>query len=939
MVGTPGYPRGVEAAGLVGRSDEAALINAFLVESVSGNSGGALLLTGEPGVGKTVLLDCAAEAARAAGTQVLRGAGVEFETHVTYAGLHQILLPLDVEFEHLRRRHRSVLSAALGLGASPAPDPTDVSEATLALLRLAAAHRPLLVIVDDVHWLDQPSAAVLELVSHRFTGGPLGLIAASRPADSSFRQSKIPAHKVQPLGDEAAAELLRDRFPTLTPRARARLVAEAQGNPLALLELAGEASGVHSADGMAPAVVAPARSLRTLFASRVGQLPAAARHLLVRAALDGTGDPRVLRTTGAGHPRYGDLAPAEQAGLVCFDEDAGRIAFAHPLIPSVVLKQSTSEELRSAHRALAQLLADQPERRAWHLAEATIGPDAWVAALLADVAQQSMQRGDAVGAVSALLRSAELSPSGSDRSRRLAEAALLGAEVTGELCRTPQLLATAREADPDHHHALQAAATASYMLLSGAGDVDTAHQLLAGALDGFSDRGADDERELDEVLGSLIMVCFYGGKADLWDLFHKTVAPAAPDVLVSLSGSTLCDPVRAESAVLEQLDRLIEASAHEADPGRIVRLATAGLFVDRASGLRQALLRVVHDGRRGGAVASAINALLLLGFDSFVTGAWDEAEDLLIEAQELCEAHGYGLLALSGRFIRALLAAGRGDFEAAGVLVDNITHWAAPRRFQVAQMYTHRIRALAALGRADYEDAYRNATAIGPAGVFVPCAPLNLHMLMDLVEAAVGSNRRTEADAHVTAIREAGIADLSPRLALLAAGASAIAASGTVATTLFEEALSAPGVERWSFELARVRLAYGQHLRRSRHVAASRVQLEAALDAFERIGARPWATRARNELRATAERRSRTRATGPAALTPRELEIARLAASGLSNKQIGEQLRLSARTVGAHLRHVFQKLGVASRVVLGEALGPVCPEPAETGRPPLKKES
>jgi DNA-binding CsgD family transcriptional regulator len=899
-----------------------ALIDSFLVESAIG--GGALLLTGGPGVGKTILLDFAAEAAKAAGTRVLRGVGVEFEADVTYAGLHQILLPLDGEFGLLDPGQRPVLSAALGFGASPAPDRMDVSEAVLALLRRAAARRPLLVIVDDAHWLDRPSVAVLELVAQRLAGSLSGLIAASRPTDGYFGRSRIPEHEVRPLDDEAATDLLRSRFPTLASRDCARLVVESQGNALALLELGSEAS----AHGTAAPVVAPARSLRTLFASRVRELPAPARHLLLRAALDGTGDPRILRSTGPGHPRYSDLAPAEQAGLIYCDENAGRIVFVHPLFRSVVLKQSTSSELRSAHRALAHLLADQPERRAWHLAEATIEPDARVAVLLADVAGRSMQRGDAVGAVAALLRSAELSPSGRDRGRRLAEAAYLGLDVTGELRSTPQLLAAAHEADPDHNQPLHAAATASYMLLSGAGDVDTAHRLLVGALDAIPVRDAADERVLNEVLGSLLMVCFFGGRADLWDLFHKAVAGAAADVLVSLCGSTFCDPVRVEAAVLEQLDRLIEESDHEVDPNRIVRLATAGVFVDRTSGLREALWRVVRDGRQGGAVASAIDALLLLGFDGFMTGTWEEAEDLLEEGQQFCEAHGYGLMALSGRFVRALLAAGRGDFEAAGVLVDDITRWATPRGIQVAQTYVHRIRTLAALGKSDYEDAYRNAIAISPAGVFAPYAPFSLHVLMDLVEAAVRSDRQAEADAHVTAMREADIAALSPRLAFLAAGAEAIAASGDAATALFEEALAVPGAERWGFELARVRLAYGEHLRRSRGIAASRVQLDAALDAFERMGARPWATRARNELRATGESRSRAGTAGPAALTPREREIAQLAATGLSNKQIGGQLRLSARTVGAHLRHVFQKLGVVSRVVLGDALVPAFPEQA-----------
>ncbi|MFD8810219.1 AAA family ATPase [Streptomyces sp. NPDC059627] len=932
----PGCPRRAGAGGLVGRSEELAVIGSFLVESAV--SGGALVLTGDAGVGKTVLLEVAAETARDAGTQVLRGVGVDFEADVTYAGLHQILLPLDGAFGLLDPGPRKVLSAALGFGSSPVPDPEDVSEAVLALLRRAAADRPVLVIVDDVHWFDRASTAVLESVSQRVSGTRCGLIVASRPTGSHVEHPGVTEHEVHPLDDETATDLLRSRFPTLAPRVCARLVAEAQGNALALLELGSEESGLHFVQGMAPAAVAPARSLRTLFASRVGELPAPTRHLLLRSALDTTGDPRILRSPVPGRPCDGDITPAEQAGLIRVDENAGRIVFAHPLIRSVVVKQSTSSELRAAHQALAQLLADQPERRAWHLAEATIEPDTQVAVLLADVVRRSMQRGDAVGAVAALLRSAELSPRGSDRSRRLAEAAYLGAQVTGELRAAPQLLAAAHEADPAHDKPLHAAVAASYMLLSGEGDVDTAHRLLVGAMDDFPSRDGTDERVLNEVLGTLLMVCFFGGRAELWDFFDKTVEATASDTLVSLCGSTLRDPVQAGAAVLEQLDRLIEESGHEVDPGRIVWLATAGVFVDRMSGLREALWRVVRDGRQGGAVASAINALLLLGFDDFMTGAWDEAEELLEEGLQLCDARGYGLLALPGRFAQALLAAGRGDFEAAGTVVDDITAWGRARGIRLARMYAHRVRTLVALGSGDYEEAYRHAAAVSPPGVFASDSPFALHVPMDLVEAAVRSSRQAEADAHVTAMREAGVAALSPRLALLAAGAAAIAASGDVAAVLFEEALAVPGAERWGFELARVQLAYGEHLRRSRAVSASRVQLGAALEAFERMGARPWATRARNELRATGESRSRAKIAGPAGLTPREHEVAQLAASGLSNKQIGVKLRLSPRTVGAHLRHVFQKLGVVSRVALGDALSPASPDQADDRTPRQERE-
>lgn len=910
---------GVGADALFGRDEEQALIDAFLKQSAA--EGGAMLLTGAPGVGKTALLDYAEETAVYAGTRVLRGAGTELERDVAYAGLHQVLLPLDGELGLLGARHRRVLSAALGFGSDPAPDRLEVSRATLAVLCRASVGRALLVIVDDAHELDRASTDVLGFVSSRLAGSPIGLLAASRPASvSRLGRAGMPEFDVRTIGDQDAIELLRSRFPALPPRVCPRLVAEAQGNALALLALGSEMSGVHVACGTAAAVVAPVRSLRTMFASRVSELPAPTRQLLLRVALDGTGDPRILCATRPGDPEPEVLADAERAGLVRWDQGSHCIEFAHPMIRSVVVKQSTKSERRTGHQALARLWTDQPERRAWHLAEATIEPDARVAVLLEDVARRSMQRGDGVGAVAALRRSAELSPRGNDQSRRLAEAAYVSASMTGELRDTPGLLAAAYEADPDLDESLHTAVAAASMFLAGEGDIDGAHQLLAGAIDAVSVKDVVDERVLNEAFGTLLMVCCFGARPELWDHFHKAALRVAPDLVLSLAGMAQDDPVRFRGADLEQLDRLIETSDGEGEPNRIVRLAVGGLFVDRLSGLRKALWRVVHNAGQGGAIASGINALLLLGLDGFMTGDWGEAEELVEEGLRRCDAHGYGLLTLPGRFVQALLAAGRGEFETAGALIDDITRWAAPRGVRLAQMYAYRVRTLAALGRGDYEDAYRQATAISPAGVFAPCAPFALHVLMDLVEAAVGTSRRAEAQAHVAAMQEAVVAALSPRLALLVGGSAAIAAPAGAATALFEEALAVPGADQWAFDLARVRLAYGEHLRRSRSVSASRVQLAAALAAFESMGAHPWATRARNELQATGESRSRAQGIGSAVLTPREREAAQLAAAGLSNKQIGERLRLSARTVGTHLGHVYQKLGVASRVALGPAL-------------------
>ncbi|WP_328499954.1 LuxR family transcriptional regulator [Streptomyces sp. NBC_00457] len=933
MLDRPGPPRPGEADGLVGRDEELALIRSFVDGAAT--VGGTLLLTGEPGVGKTELLDFAARTAEAAGSLVLRSAGVEFEADVTYSGLHQILLPLGGEFGLLGAGQRSALSVALGFGVGPAPNRLQVSEAALALLRRAADRQPLVMIVDDLQWLDRASAGVLGFVSRRLADSGVCFLGAARlGTESHFDRKDLPEHELRPLGEEAATDLVRSRFPTLVAGDRVRLVAEAQGNPLALLELAGyEASGPQAAAGSAaPVAGPPVGRLETLFASRVNELPAPTRRLALRLALDATGDPRILQSTGPGEPGPSDLEPAERSGLIRIDGNPRRIVFGHPLIRSAVVKESTGGERRHAHRALAQLLADQPERRAWHLAEASIEPDEQVASLLDEVAQLVLGRGDVVGAVATLLRAAELSPHGSDRSRRLARAAYIGAEAAGDLRSTPRLLAAAHAAAPGSNESLRATTAASYMLLSGEGDIDTAHRLLVGAIEAFSVRDDADDRVLNEAFATLLLVCFFGGRAELWDPFHAAVADFACDRLVSLCASTACDPVRTAAAVLEELDRLIHGSDEEVDPARIVRLAQTALHVDRLAGLRGALWRVARDGRQGGAVASGIHALILLSHEDFMTGRWDDAQRLVDEGLQLCQDHGYGLGALPGRYVKALLAAGRGDFDTAAAVTHDLERYAAPRGLGVARMYVAHARALAALGRGDYEAAYQQTTAISPAGVFASRVAMALRVPMDLVEAAVRSNRQAEADAHVAAMCATGMAVLSPRLALLVAGSAAMAASDSTATALFEEALATPGADRWAFELARVRLAYGEHLRRARAISAARVQLSAARDAFQRMGARPWATRAENELRATGQKRSHGGAVGPGALTSREREIAMLAVSGLSNKQIGERLRLSARTVGAHLRNVFQKLGIASRAALRDALDPrPCEPPDEAG--------
>ena len=907
------------ARGLVGRRGELELVRAFLDRACT--DGGALLLFGEPGVGKTALLDAAAEIASSAGTKALRAGGVEFEADVPYSGLHQLLLPLQGEFARLDAAERQALNVALGFGLGPAPARLVMSNATLSLLRGAAASAALLMVVDDVPWLDRATAGVLGFVARRLAGSRVGFFAASRSgSESFFERTGLPELELGPLDEEAASNLITAHFPALAPSVQERLLAEAQGNPLALVELPAMLTNAQRAAFQTlPTDLPLSRRLRTLFASRITALPDRTRHLLLLMALDGTGDARLLDGTAPSEPRMEDLALAERHRLAHVDESTHRLVFRHPLIRSTVVELATSEERRRAHHELAQIWIDQGDRRAWHLGHATVEPDEHVAELLEQAAHHILRRGDGVGAVSALTRAADLSPHGADRGRRLAEAAYIGADVTGQLRRASQLLADAHRADPEFMASLQAAATAAFVLINGDGDVETAHRLLVGAIDSAERVSAT---ALEEALNTLSLVCFFSGSADPWAAFYDGLARLEPNVPRTLHLISTCfaDPVRTGAAARPQLDRAIAELTTEEDPTVILKVGFAAGNVERLSECRHALWRVLRTGRQAGAVGSSIQALVLIAFDDFWTGQWAEAKRLADEALRLCEAHGFPLFAFSVRHVQAAVAAAQGQDTDAQALVDLMIEWAMPRGVRLVKPITDHIKVLIASGRGDFEEVYRLATNISAPGTF----PLHLHVahwvMMDLVEAAIRTDRANEASAHVAAVREANFAAISPRLGLLAGAAAAIGASDDRALELFDDALATPGADHWPFDLARVELACGERLRRLRAMAESRVHLTTALETFDRLGARPWASRAATELRATGQTKPRRIGLSTEDLTPQEREIALLAATGLTNKQIGQRLFLSHRTVAAHLHRAFPKLGVTTRAGLRDAL-------------------
>jgi DNA-binding CsgD family transcriptional regulator len=918
--GGPGRS-GSAGSRLFGRDKDVEYICGFIDEASV--RGGALLLSGEPGVGKTAVLEATASAASAAGTRVLRAAGAEFGAELSFSGLSQLLRPLRAEFRRLSAAHRDALTVALGFGEGPPSDRLVVSNAALILLHKLASAQPLLLVIDDLPWLDRPSAAVLGFIARRLGGSRAGFLAALRSGhESFFERAGLPMHELQPLGDDAAAGLLDARFPALGPRVRQRLLAEARGNPLALLELPAALSGPQRAALRAlPAVLPLNRRLQAVFASRANDMPARTRHLLLLAALEGTGDLALI--LAAALPAVADdLAPAERAQLVHVDDSSGRLTFSHPMTRSAVVENSTSAERRAAHRALAENLTGQPRRRAWHLADASAGPDEEVADLLEQLAHGSLWRGDAVGAVAALLRAADASQPGPDRSRRMAEAAFVGAIVTGELHSVPGLLDEARRADPQLSGSLHAAVAATFVLLNGDGDIPTVHRLVTDAIETRAGPYDADDSALLMGLFNLFLVCWCGGHAELWEPFHAALArftPAPPADLWLLS-RTNADPVRTAAAALGELDSAIRGLPTETNEFRILTVSSGAIYTDRLAACREPLRQVLRDGREGGAITLAISALRQLCIDAFFAGRWDEAQDMAEEGIQLCRTYDYPLWAWMLREHLAAIAAARGDYDAAQALTDEILGWAVPRGAGQAQTAAHRVAAMAALGQGDYEEAYQQVTAISAPGVLASHTVAALWVLMDLVEAAVRTGRNAEAAAHAAAMRDAGLAAISPRLALLTAGSAAIAAPAHEAAELFEDALAIPGTDLWPFDLARVQLSYGEHLRRARATIDARRHLSAALGTFQRLGARPWAARASDEMRATGLVAPRATAPGSAHLTPQQREIALLAATGLTNKQIGERLFLSPRTVAAHLYQIFPKVGITSRAALRAAL-------------------
>jgi DNA-binding CsgD family transcriptional regulator len=893
-----------------GRSAELERIDRFLARIAS--DGEAWLLCGESGVGKSFLLEATARAAASAHIRVLRGSGSEFEAHISYSCLNQLLLNVTAQIERLSPLFREPLTVALGLETGPVPDRRVVCDATVALLRLLASDGPVLAAVDDLNWVDRASAHVLSFAARRLAGARAGFIGAYRQGhEIFFNRTGLTEFFVGPLDESAAADLLDHRYPELTPGARRRVLSAARGNPLALVELPSVLNEPRrTAARQAPAVLPLSDRLQALYESRIAPLPRRTLSLLLLAVFDGSGDLRVLQAAGDCWEDLADLAPAERDGLISIDDAAARLAFRHPLIRSAVVGMSTHEQRRDAHRCLARVLIDQPERHAWHLAEAAISADENVAGLLEQAARTAAGRGDPIGAVSALVRAAELSPSDHDRARRLAEAAYTGAETTGDL-------ADAQSIESSLGGSLSAACAAVFLMLNSDGDVETAYRLLAGAIEAGDHGYRADDPALLEAVHNLALLCWWGSRPQWWEPFYRALdrMTPAPTDLLALLRKSFPDPATTAATAAREAERILAEIPEE----HVLGTGMASVYIDRLGDLRDGNWTIVHEGRASTPNRREVGALMHLCLDDFLTGDWAEGEQLADEGLDICRHYGFPFFEWYFLYNKAIFMAGRGRFDEASELADEMSRWAAPRGLRAAQLWAYHPRTLVALGQGDFERAFRNAEQISRAGALASHIPHSLWLTFDLVEAAVQTGRHEQARAHAEAMRESKVADISPRMSLIEHACSALAADDESTQPLFETALARGGGQRWRYDEARVRLAYGEWLRRTRSVSAARSQLLAASQIFQEMGADPWVARATSELRAVGER-APSGASMDAALTTQENEIALLAATGLTNKEIGGRLYVSHRTVSSHLYRIFPKLGITKRSALRDAL-------------------
>ena len=903
---------------LHGRQEECGAIDRLLADA-GGQRSRALVLRGEVGVGKSALLAYAAD--RAAGRmRVLWGSGVESESELAFAALHQLVRPVLDRVDRLPGPQATALQGAFGLAAAQGRDRFLIGVGALSLLAEVAEERPLVCLVDDAQWLDQPSTYALSFAARRLEAEGIVLLVAARDDDlHGFTAPSFHELHLTGLDAGAAGELLIEQAPAgLAANVRERLIEATQGNPLALLELVGSLSADQLA-GRAPLPdpLPASAGVEQVFLERVRRLPDSTQTLLLAVAAEETGDPAVIfgaaRALGSGTL---ELEVAATAGLVRMVE--GRIRFRHPLVRSAVYRGATFTQRQAIHRALAAALAgeEHADRRAWHRAAAAVEPDPEVADELERSAERARRRSGYAAAARALERSAELTPAETLRSRRLADAAdaawLAGQpdRALGLLDRAAAGIAEPRlRADVAHLRGLielrrGVPADAFTILAAGSADVAPIDPVKALAM-------LLPASEAATYAGDVALTIEASRRAAALPRSEQRIDQFTMGLLVGI-GSILEGDTARGAPLLR--DAILLAQTFD-DPSRLGFAGAAARYLGDDTAAHDFYARAVARARATGELVLLPYLLESLAVEEVAAGRYTAATASASEGLRLARETGQESSVCRNLSTLALLEAVQGREDACRTYAAEALERAVPRGLRLQAASATWALALLDLVSSRPAEALARLETLA-AGSEAGHPVIALLSVPDLVEAAVRSNQTERGQIALAGFEQWATHAAPPWALALVPRCRGLLSAGATADRHFTEALRLHGLSRRPFDRARTQLLYGEALRRARRRVDAREHLRAAFTTFEQLGAAPWAERARTELRVSGETARRRNPGTLDQLTPQELQVARFVGQGATNREVAAQLFLSPRTIDYHLRQVFTKLGISSRAEL-----------------------
>jgi len=905
--------------GVYGRQGELHRLDE-LTGRLAHGEGGALVVRGEAGIGKSTLLAAAADMAVRRGGRVLTATGVQSETTMPFAGLHQLLAPVLDLARHLPARQGGALLAAFGLSEDAAPEPFLIGLASLELISDAVASEPALLVVEDAQWIDPASCDVLGFIARRLRTEPAVMVVALRDGcESPLDDADLPELRLSGLDDVAAGALLDAVSPGLRAPVRHRLLQEADGNPLALVELPAALEAEHLGDrAVLPARLPSTDRLERTFTSQVKGLPPVTRSVLLLAAANDTDS--VAEVLDAAEAMTGErpgadaLFPAVAARLV--EINGTELGFRHPLVRSAIYHGAPLDERLAAHGALATVLEDQPDRQVWHRAAASLEPDEDVAAALEATAERAMRRGAPATAAAALERAAALSHPTARRGHLLVRAA----EVELELGRTDVALRHLAEAKPlplaDEER------TRSTLWLEAFNEEGWSDSARVGAFAEIAGHLTSVE-ETTLALKALLTVavgCWWGKPTQATrDLVIADAErlKAAPDDPALLGVLACADPVQRGAVVVEQISTIAPTTG--TDPAALHHLGTAASAVWTFDRSWSFLCGAVDGLREEGRLGLLAQALVSQAWAAVHLSKGAAALSAADEAGRLARETGQRRWGVAADLAMATVIGERGDLESADRLAREAEAALLPMGSQSMLSLVQFARGRCAVAHQSYVEGLEHLQrVVDPSDVaFHPFVAY--WVLPDLIEAAARTDRPEQARRHLADLEAMAERTTASYLRATLAYVRPMLAPDDEAEALYRRALD-PELSNWPCFRARLLLDYGRWLRRQRRVIESRAPLRAARESFDALAFDGLAALARQELRATGETSLDRRPDARDHLTPQELQIAQMAADGLTNREIGQRLYLSHRTVGYHLHRIFPKLGVASRHQLHRAM-------------------